>query len=722
MANRPRSFRRNLLFKILAFSMPILLFGQLVALRKARTSLLKTARQNLTSSAIRKAEELETGIKSLETDLDLLGQTVAFRSGDAQSIRKALEQFSQDTPYKIGCIELRAPLAEQATVNTCDDTASGKSTSSAKRSIIPSAKQVPWLQNGGVDKPDFYVFSPGPDAATATSVPNPDHAIIKFVVASPLYAPDGKLRYTIAMEVLIEQLQDIEDQSLVGQTVVIDPNKIIITHPDPNQVGKSIAELGDASRLESVIGSVKADQNDFVHLFRFLPQDGQEWLAGYSGFDVPVSPKQNNRWTVLTVTPIGRALYGLNEIRTVLIVLTVGLVVASSLLTLHVARSLSLPIERLIRYTQDVDDLSELKAAPHSSNIWELDYLGTVIERMLHRLEDNSAELRRAWKDAQMANQLKNEFLANTSHELRTPLNGIIGSIHVIRDNLCDTRAEELDFLEQADKAALHLLSVIEDILNIAKIEAGTLDMNIVPIDLRPVLQDVLDMQVLQFQQKGLQLVRPELTEPILIPVDRSRFKQVLLNVLSNAMKFTDEGSVTIRVDTGESAYDSSQANGAQVNGAEVNGAQSNGAQLNGAQSNGSAIDAQALVDEPSELIMPSGPWVKITVRDSGIGIDPQHLPKLFKPFVMVDGSHTRPYEGTGLGLAISQNFMRLMQGDITITSEGTGQGCTVTIVVPRLVTGPISEEAQTKGAQKGADRNLLVSGVGTGKAGSRGS
>jgi signal transduction histidine kinase len=714
MANRPRSFRRNLLFKILAFSMPILLLGQLVALRKARTSLLETARQNLKSSAIRKAEELGIGIKSLESDLDLLGQTQAFQSGDARSIEKTLEKFAKDTPYSISCIELQAPLAEQATVNTCDDQASGDAPADAsgakKRSIIPSAKQVPWLQNGGVDKPDFYVFSPGPDAAATTMARNKDHAMIKFVVASPLYSPDGKLLYTIAMEVLIKQLQDIDDQSLVGETVVIDPNNIIITHPDAAQLGKNIAELSDASRLTTVINNVRRDDDEFktgfVHLFSFLPEDGKEWLAGYSGFRVPVSPKQNNQWVVLTVTPIDRALFGLNEIRDVLLVLTIGLVAASTLLTLHVARSLALPIERLIRYTQDVDDLSELKSAPHSSNIWELDYLGTVIERMLHRLEDNSAELRRAWKDAQMANQLKNEFLANTSHELRTPLNGIIGSIHVIRDNLCDTRAEELDFLEQADKAALHLLSVIEDILNIAKIEAGTLDMNIIPIDLRPVLQDVLDMQVLQFQQKGLQLIRPDLSEPILIPVDRSRFKQVLLNVLSNAMKFTDEGSISISVSTGESAYDAVQRNGAPFNSVPSNGAKANGVQVNGTQSNGAQLDGQSAVDKPDELILPSGPWVKITIQDSGIGIDPQDLPKLFKPFVMVDGSHTRPYEGTGLGLAISQNFMRLMQGDIAINSEGTGQGTVVTIVVPRLVKGAM---AGANGAQKGAYKSAAA-------------
>jgi signal transduction histidine kinase len=647
MANRPRSFRRNLLFKILIFSLPILLIGQAVALRKARTSLLETARQNLTSSAIRKATELKTSIQSVEANLDLLAQTEALQSGDVNGIESLLTQFSQDTPYTISCVELKAPQSETATVNTCD------------RSIIPSAKQVSWLQSGSVENSDFYVFSPGSDASTPAPSTEGDQALVKFIVASPVYNPDGSLRYTLAMEVSVFQMQDSGAQSLVGETVVIDPNKVIVTHPDPDQVGKNISELRDSSKLLSTIGSVEAGDSKFVHLFRFLPQDGGEWLAGYSGFEVPVNSKQKKTWTVLAVTPIEQALYGLNEIRQVLIVLTIGLVIASGLLALYVARSLSLPVERLIRYTQDVDDLSQVRSAPHSPQIWELDYLGTVIERMLRRLEENSAELRRAWQDAQMANQLKNEFLANTSHELRTPLNGIIGSIHVIRDNLCDSRAEELEFLQQADKAAFHLLSVIEDILSIAKIEAGTLDVNITPVDLRHVLQDVLDMQTLQFQQKGLQLIRPDFSEPIIIPVDHSRFKQVLLNVLSNAIKFTDEGSIAISVITDESPDDET--------------------------------------DNLIELFMPPGPWVKIVIRDSGIGIDPRHLSKLFKPFVMVDGSHTRAYEGTGLGLAISQNFMRLMQGDIALHSEGDGKGVTAIIVAPRLVKEGLIKEGTVK-------------------------
>ncbi|MEL6903379.1 MAG: hypothetical protein AAFP07_20765, partial [Cyanobacteria bacterium J06606_4] len=108
MANHPRSFRRNLLLRILAFSLPILFIGQAVALRKARTSLLTTARQNLTSSAIRKAEELETGIQSVKANLDLLAETEAFQSGDVDAIEQILTEFIQDvTPYTINCVELK---------------------------------------------------------------------------------------------------------------------------------------------------------------------------------------------------------------------------------------------------------------------------------------------------------------------------------------------------------------------------------------------------------------------------------------------------------------------------------------------------------------------------------------------------------------------------------------------------------------------------------------
>ena len=158
MTIRRRSFRHNLLVKILSFSLPILFVGQAVALSKARNSLLLSAQQNLTSSAVRKAEALETGIQAIDANIDLLAQTEAFRSNDLAAVQAILAKVIRDTtPYDISCVELKAPQSKEAVINTCD------------RTIIPSAKQVPWLQSGSIETSDFYVFSPGVDAAGAAA-------------------------------------------------------------------------------------------------------------------------------------------------------------------------------------------------------------------------------------------------------------------------------------------------------------------------------------------------------------------------------------------------------------------------------------------------------------------------------------------------------------------------------------------------------------------------
>lgn len=221
MTNHPRSFRRNLLLRILAFSLPILFIGQAVVIRKARTSLLTTARQNLTSSAIRKAEELETGIQSVEATLDLLAQTEDFQTGDVDAIQDLLTRFTQDTtPYSINCVELKAPQSPVSAINTCtsEELTSAEPDIPLLRSIVPSAKQVPWLQDGGVEDADFYVFSPGlgrpPTAAEIEAIPE-NRALIKFIVASPIYSEDGTLLYTLAMEVHLFQLQDATDRKSV---------------------------------------------------------------------------------------------------------------------------------------------------------------------------------------------------------------------------------------------------------------------------------------------------------------------------------------------------------------------------------------------------------------------------------------------------------------------------------------------------------------------------
>ncbi|NEP18573.1 MAG: HAMP domain-containing histidine kinase [Leptolyngbya sp. SIO4C1] len=629
MVKRPRSFRRLLLLRILLLSVPVLLIGQAMTLRKARTSLLETARQNLASSAVRKAEQLEQEVEAVQADLGLLTQTQALKTGSLAEIEQLLGQFSESVPYQVACFELRNAAGAIA-LSTCEQS-------------LAEAPTWPAVPVPGT----FSMVSLG--AASRAAVDQPRSVSpIDLVVAAPAYNGDRQLRYTMTLQVRLTQLEDTNPRSLVGNTVIINDLGTLVIHPDSAQVGQPVAAVPAAARLSDIINSVEEGKEANLHLFNF-EQSGDEWLAGYSGAQLASQPGSAATWTVLAVTPLPKALHALKEIRQVFILMTLGLIAANVILALYVARSLSLPVERLIRYAQQIQDFSQLQPAPRNRSIWELDYLGQVLERMLRRLETGSMELRQAWEDAQLANQLKNEFLANTSHELRTPLNAIIGCVRLVRDDCCDSRAEAMEFLERADEAAIHLLEIINDILDLAKIEAGRVALTLEPIDLRQILQAVLDLQTLNIQQKGLTLIRPDLPEPLMVKADTSKLKQVLLNVISNAAKFTPQGSITIQV----TPY--------------------------------SGENAAAGAD--------SAPRVRVAIRDTGIGIEPKQQQKLFRPFAMVDGSHTRSYPGTGLGLAISKNFMKLMGGDITLSSAGRDQGTEVVITLP-LMSQQSSSEA----------------------------
>jgi signal transduction histidine kinase len=297
---------------------------------------------------------------------------------------------------------------------------------------------------------------------------------------------------------------------------------------------------------------------------------------------------------------------------------------------------------------------------------------------MITRLRAWAEELEAAWKEAQTANQLKNEFLANTSHELRTPLNGIIGCLRLVRDGFCDDREEELDFLQRADDAAIHLLGIINDVLDIAKIEAGKLTVETEPVDLRKILNEVINLQAVPIQQKGLEFHTTDLDEVIPVCADPAKLKQVLLNVVGNAVKFTDSGNITIhtRIEAFAEISPAVSLNNGNAR-REIRGfGEKKEERLSLASTGGGSMDSTPVA--PSSRVV-------VTVKDTGIGIDPTQQHKLFRPFVMVDGTTTRKCGGTGLGLAISRNLMSLMGGNITLSSDGDGHGTKVEISLPTI-------------------------------------
>ncbi len=596
------SFRRILLSRILLVSVPILFIGEAITFRKARSSLLETARQNLTESAERKGQSISNAIAALKANLLLASQTRALQEGTASSAQQFLNQLAAQLPKRIQCIQLTDLQTNNIIASTCGN-----------EHINSDRDDSQWSRFlGRLPEPNYIRIKPVLTLHGRTELNRPQGQL-QLLLSTPVYNSAGQLRYVLSMEVALHHKEREQPGSLAGSTLVIDQNGTILAHPMADRVGQNIQQA-DAKRLQNIIKNVIAGRQEFLQLA--LEKNGEDFLAGSTAIASPVTNEPNQRWIILAVTRLDNALFGLREIKLIMFVLTLGLLGASVLATLYIAHDLAQPLEKLRDYALNLQSHHATRV-PHNFKIREFDQLAEALEQMLERLKAWADEVEMAWKAAQAANESKNKFLATTSHELRTPLNAIIGCVRLVRDDCCDDREEEIEFLNRADEAAIHLLGIINDLLDVAKIEAGKLSVVTEPIDLRYVLKEVINLQSVQIQQKGLQLIVPDWQEPIPIQADPAKLKQVLLNVIGNAVKFTQEGSITIRTQVEVAAY------------------------LNSANT--------------SQVI--------VTVEDTGVGVAPDQQHLLFRPFVMVDGTTTRNFGGTGLGLAIPRNLIELMGG-----------------------------------------------------------
>ncbi|GAB1538664.1 hypothetical protein NUACC21_13270 [Scytonema sp. NUACC21] len=622
---RQSSFRRILVSKILLLSVPVLLIGEIVAYKKARSSLLETARQNLTESAIIKGEKLVEASAALKTNLINASQTTIVKSGSPQEVQRFLSQMVRLLPKQIECIQLTEPENNEIIASTCGTQKIGE-------------LKFPFSSEG------LNVEAILP-AKIGTSGKRDIRNNLQLMLSAPVYDNEGNMRYVLSLKSVIMQPKMKSKLGLLtGSTVIIADDGTIMAHPIASRVGTNIEQHADASRLQSIVKNALAGGQDFLHLF--FEKQGEELLAGYTAIPSPVTKGRNKKWIVISVTSLDDALYGLQEIKIILVILTFGLIGASVLASLYVARYLARPVEKLRDYALNLHLNQSTEPVPDNFQIREFNQLAQALHQMLERLKAWAEELDIAWKEAKDANQVKTQFLATTSHELRNPLNVIINCVRLVREGMCDDREEELEFLKRADDTAIHLLGIINDILDISKIEAGKLSVVLEPIDLRQVLKDVINIQSVNVQKKGLQLNIPSLDEPIPVNADSAKLKQVLINIIGNATKFTEEGSITITIEIQEN-------------------------------------DGQSIVI--------------VKVKDTGIGIDPAQQQKLFRPFVMVDDASARKFGGTGLGLAISRNLIELMGGTITLESQGNNLGTTITIILPLIDTAVLNDSGEDK-------------------------
>ncbi len=326
-----------------------------------------------------------------------------------------------------------------------------------------------------------------------------------------------------------------------------------------------------------------------------------------------------------------------------------GAVLLGVLLTLLVLRSILLPLRRLVVAIEAINRGDHDVALPAGRG----DEMGAMTRVAMSLLRDSQrermrlgAENERARGEAERANQVKSEFLANMSHELRTPLNAIIGYSQILQEDAEDEgNSSAVADLKKIESAGNHLLGLINDILDLSKIEAGRMEVFIEPIDVAALAEDVRLMVEPLAAKNTNSLTVACASDVGTMHCDVTKLRQSLLNLLSNACKFTDAGKISLAIGR-------------------------------------------------------DGATIQFAVADTGIGMTPEQRARMFQAFQQADSTTTRKYGGTGLGLVITRSFARMLGGDVTVRSKA-GEGSVFTLALPDAppALAPAAPESEPAGA-----------------------